>query len=40
MYSSIEQYLEFLRTKRQAPVNLKVIRYDLTRFVAWWESFR
>jgi hypothetical protein len=37
MHLSIEQYLESLHTKRRAPAALKVIRQDLTHFVAWWE---
>jgi len=40
MHSSLEQYLEFLHTKRRAPATLKVIRHDLTHFIAWWESTR
>src|SRR6266487_2373168 len=40
MHPSIEQYLEFLHTKRRAPATLKVIRQDLAHFVAWWESHR
>jgi site-specific recombinase XerD len=40
MHSSIEQYLEFLHSKRRTPATLKVIRHDLTRFVIWWESHR
>src|SRR5258706_15135261 len=40
MHSSLEQYLEFLRTKRRTPATLKVIRHDLTHFIAWWESTR
>jgi site-specific recombinase XerC len=32
MHSSLEQYLEFLHTKRRAPATLKVIRHDLTHF--------
>jgi site-specific recombinase XerD len=38
MDSSIEQYLEFLRTKRRTPATLKVIQHDLTHFVLWWEG--
>ncbi len=38
MHSSLEQYLEFLRTKRRTPATLKVVRHDLTHFIAWWES--
>lgn len=40
MHSSLEQYLEFLRTKRRTPATLKVIRHDLTHFIVWWESTR
>jgi site-specific recombinase XerD len=40
MHPSIEQYLEFLHTKRRAPATVKVIRQDLVHFVAWWESHR
>lgn len=40
MHSSIEQYLEFLHTKRRTPTTLKVIRHDLTHFVVWWEGNR
>lgn len=40
MHPSIEQYLEFLHTKRRAPATLKVIRHDLVHFVAWWEGTR
>ena len=40
MHSSLEQYLEFLQTKRRTPATLKVIRHDLTHFIAWWESTR
>jgi len=40
MHPSIEQYLEVLHTKRRAPATLKVIRQDLTHFVAWWERTR
>ncbi len=40
MHSSIEQYLEVLQTKRRAPATLKVVRQDLTHFVAWWELIR
>jgi site-specific recombinase XerD len=40
MHPSIEQYLEFLHSKRRTPATLKVIRHDLTHFVAWWESQR
>jgi len=40
MHSSIEQYLEFLHTKRRTPATLKVIQHDLTHFVAWWEITR
>jgi site-specific recombinase XerD len=40
MHSSLEQYLAFLRTKRRTPATLKVVRQDLTHFIAWWESTR
>jgi site-specific recombinase XerD len=40
MHPSIEQYLEFLRTKRRAPATLKVIQQDLVHYVAWWEGIR
>ncbi len=40
MHASIEQYLEVLHTKRRAPATLKVVRQDLTHFVAWWEQTR
>jgi site-specific recombinase XerD len=40
MHPSLEQYLEFLHTKRRAPATVKVIRHDLVHFVAWWESTR
>lgn len=40
MHPSIEQYLEFLHTKRRAPATLKVVCQDLTHFVAWWEGTR
>jgi site-specific recombinase XerD len=40
MHPSIEQYLEFLHRKRRTPATLKVIRYDLIHFVAWWENTR
>src|SRR5260370_37934041 len=40
MHPSIEQYLESLHTKRRAPATLKVIRHDLTHFVAWGERTR
>jgi len=40
MHLSIEQYLEFLHTKRRAPATLKVVHHDLAHFVAWWESTR
>ncbi len=40
MHPSLEQYLEFLHTKRRAPATVKVIRHDLAHFVAWWESTR
>src|SRR5216683_1936082 len=40
MHSSIEQYLEFLHTKRRTPATLKVIQHDLTPLVAWWEITR
>lgn len=40
MHPSIDQYLEFLRTKRRAPATLKVIRQDLAHFAAWWEGTR
>lgn len=40
MHPSIEQYLESLHTKRRTPATVKVIRHDLTHFVAWWESTR
>ena len=40
MHSSLAQYLEVLHTKRRAPATLKVVRQDLTHFVAWWEHTR
>jgi len=40
VHSSIEQYLEFLHTKRRAPATLKVVCQDLAHFVAWWEGTR
>jgi site-specific recombinase XerD len=40
MHPSIEQYLAFLHVKRRAPATLKVVRHDLTHFVAWWEGAR
>ncbi|HEU5380891.1 MAG TPA: tyrosine-type recombinase/integrase [Ktedonobacteraceae bacterium] len=40
MHPSLEQYLEVLHTKRRAPATLKVVRQDLTHFVAWWERTR
>jgi site-specific recombinase XerD len=40
LHSSLEQYLEVLHTKRRAPATLKVVRQDLTHFVAWWEYTR
>src|SRR5712692_5571603 len=40
VHSSIEQYVEVLRTKRRAQATLKVVRQDLTHFVAWWEHTR
>jgi len=40
MHPSIEQYLESLQTKRRAPATVKVIRHDLTHFLAWWEGTR
>lgn len=40
MHSSLEQYLEVLRAKRRAPATLKVVRQDLTHFIAWWEQTR
>lgn len=40
MHSSLEQYLEVLRVKRRAPATLKVVRQDLTHFIAWWEQTR
>ena len=40
MHSSLEQYLEVLHTKRRAPATLKVVRQDLTHFIAWWEQTR
>lgn len=40
MHSSLEQYLEVLHTKRRAPATLKVVRQDLTHFIAWWEHTR
>lgn len=40
MHSSIEQYLKVLHTKRCVPATLKVVRQDLTHFVAWWEYTR
>ncbi len=40
MHPSIEQYLEFLHTKRRAPATVIVIRQDLAHFVAWWEGTR
>ena len=40
MHASLEQYLEALHTKRRAPATLKVVRQDLTHFIAWWEQTR
>ncbi len=40
MHPSLEHYLEVLHTKRRAPATLKVVRQDLTHFVAWWEYTR
>ena len=40
MHSSLELYLEVLHTKRRAPATLKVVRQDLTHFIAWWEQTR
>lgn len=40
MHSSIDKYLEILRSKRCALATLKVVRQDLTHFVAWWEYTR
>ncbi len=40
MHSSLEQYLEVLHAKRRAPATLKVVRQDLTHFIAWWEQIR
>ena len=40
MHPSIEQYLEFLHTKRRAPATLKVVCQDLAHFVARWEGTR
>jgi site-specific recombinase XerD len=40
LHTSLEQYLEVLHTKRRAPATLKVVRQDLTHFVAWWEHMR
>jgi site-specific recombinase XerD len=40
LYSSLEQYLEVLHAKRRAPATLKVVRQDLTHFIAWWEQMR
>ena len=40
MHSSLEQYLEVLHAKRRAPATLKVVRQDLTHFIAWWEQTR
>jgi site-specific recombinase XerD len=40
MHASIDQYLAFLHTKRRTSATVKVIRHDLTHFVAWWESTR
>ena len=40
MHSSLERYLAVLQTKRRTPATLKVIRHDLTHFVAWWERTR
>ena len=40
MHPSIDEYLEFLHTKRRTPATLKVIRHDLSHFVAWWEGTR
>jgi site-specific recombinase XerD len=40
LHSSLEQYLEVLHTKRRAPATLKVVRQDLTHFIAWWEHTR
>src|SRR6266567_6906657 len=38
MHPSVEQYLEFLHTKRRTASTLNVVRYDLTHFIRWWES--
>jgi site-specific recombinase XerD len=40
MHPSIGQYLAFLHEKRRTSATLKVIRHDLTHFVAWWEGTR
>jgi len=40
LHPSLEQYLDVLHTKRRAPATLKVVRQDLTHFVAWWEHTR
>jgi site-specific recombinase XerD len=40
LQSSLEQYLEILHVKRRAPATLKVVRQDLTHFIAWWEHTR
>jgi site-specific recombinase XerD len=40
LHSSLEQYLEVLYTKRRSPATLKVVRQDLTHFIAWWEQTR
>src|ERR1051326_7458630 len=40
MHQSIDEYLEFLHTKRRALATLKVVRHDLAHFVAWWEGTR
>jgi hypothetical protein len=40
MCPPIEQYPNFLCMKGHAPVTLKVLRQDLTHFVAWRERMR
>lgn len=40
MRSPLEQYLEILYVKRRASVTLKVVRQDLSHFIAWWEQTR
>jgi len=40
LHSSLEQYLEVLHAKQRAPATLKVVRQDLTHFIAWWEQTR